>query len=108
MIVIGNHLANAVAEPDALCAGGGGGQEHLGRGAVGILLQKMVLHRPGIVDPEPVSELDLGQRVLHQPLLVIGSPGLRELQLVEHPEFHRSSPRLAMLVGGASREHTAP
>lgn len=38
-----------------------------GRGAVGILLQKMVLHRPRIVDPQAVRELDLSERVLHSP-----------------------------------------
>ena len=59
MIVVGDHLADAVAEPDALGARGGGGQEHLGGRAVGILLEEMVLHRPGVVDPQAVGEFDL-------------------------------------------------
>ena len=88
VVVVGDHLADAVAEPDALGARGGGGQEHLGGRAVRVLLEEVVLDRPGVVEPEPVGELDLGERVLHQLLLVVGSPGLGQLQLVEDAEFH--------------------
>ena len=74
MVVVGDHLADAVAEPDALGARGGGGEEHLGRRAVRVLLEEVVLDRPGVVEPEPVGELDLVQRVLHQLALVAGVP----------------------------------
>ena len=88
VVVVGDHLADAVAEPDALGAGGGGGQEHVGGRAVRVFLQEMVLDRPGVVEPQPVGQLDLGQRVLHQLVLVVGTPGLGQLQLVEDAEFH--------------------
>ncbi len=51
VVVVGDHLADAVAEPDALGAGGGGGQEHVGGRAVRVFLQEVVLHRPGVVEP---------------------------------------------------------
>ena len=88
MIVVGDHLADAVAEPDALGAGGRRGQEHLGGRAVRVFLEEVMLHRPGVVDAEPVGEFHLVERVLHQLALVVGPPGLGQLQLVEDPEFH--------------------
>ena len=89
VVVVGDHLADAVAEPDALGAGGRGGQEHVGGRAVRVFLEEVVLDRPRVVEPQPVGQLDLGQRVLHQLVLVVGTPGLGQLQLVEDAEFHR-------------------
>jgi len=47
-----------------------------------------VLHEPEVVDPQPVGQLDLFQRVGEQALLVAEGPGSRELVLVEDPESH--------------------
>ena len=88
MIVVGDHLADAVAEPDALGAGRRRGQEHLGGRAVRIFLEEVMLHRPGVVDAEAVGEFHLRKRVLHELPLVIGRPGLGQLQLVEDAKFH--------------------
>ena len=74
MIVVGDHLADAVAEPDALGARRRRRQEHLGGRAVRILLEEVVLHRPGVVDAQPVGEFHLVERVLHQLPLVVGRP----------------------------------
>ena len=76
MVVVGDHLADAVAEPDALGARGGGGQEHLGGRAVRVFLEEVVLDRPGVVDAQPVGELHLVERILHQLALVVGPQGL--------------------------------
>ena len=54
-----------------------------------VFLQEVVLDRPRVVETQAVSQLDLGQRVLHQLALVVGAPGFRQLQLVEDAEFHR-------------------
>ena len=106
MIVVGDHLADAVAEPDALGARGSCGEEHLGGRAVRVFLQEMVLDRPGVVDADAVGELDLVERVLHQLPLVVGTPGLGQLQLVKDSEFHsdvstRASPLQRPICLGA-------
>ncbi len=88
VVVVGDHLADAVAEPDALGARGGGGEEHLGGRAVRVLLEEVVLDGPGVVEAEAVGELDLRERVLHELALVVGAPRRGQLQLVEDAEFH--------------------
>ena len=50
MVVVGDHLADAVAETDALGLAGGGGEEHLRGRGMGIFLQKVMLHLPGVVE----------------------------------------------------------
>ena len=67
VVVVGDHLADAVAEADALGQRRRGGQEHLGRRAVRVLLEEVVLDLPGVVEAEPVGELDLLQRLVEQP-----------------------------------------
>src|SRR5262245_47570896 len=62
--------------------------EHVRGRAVGVFLKEVVLHRPGIVEPEAVSELDLGKRVLDQLALSVLFPRLWQLQLVEDAELH--------------------
>ena len=52
----------------------GGGEEHLGRRRVAVLLEEVVLDLPHVVDAEPVGELDLVERVLEQLVLVVGGP----------------------------------
>ena len=54
-----------------------------------VFLEEVMLDRPGVVDAQPVGELHLVERILHQLALVVGPPGLGQLQLVEDPEFHR-------------------
>ena len=88
VVVVGDHLADAVAEADALGARGGGGEEHFGRRGVRVFLEEVVLDLPGVVEAEPVGEHDLVQRVVEQRVLVALAPGLGQLQLVEDPEPH--------------------
>src|SRR5437588_3235942 len=51
-------------------------------------LEEVVLDFPDIVDAKPVGEFDLIERLLITPQLGILGPGLRQLMLVEKPEFH--------------------
>jgi len=44
---------------------------------VRILLEKVVLDLPGVVDAEPVGQLDLRERVLEETLLAAVVPGAR-------------------------------
>src|SRR4029453_5587491 len=88
MVVAGRHQRDAVAAPDLLRALAARGQEHLGGGGVRVLLEKVVLDLPGVVDAEPVGELDLVERLLEQPALAVASPGPRDLVLVEDAELH--------------------
>src|ERR1019366_1620101 len=73
-------------------------EENLGSRRVRILLEKMMLDFPGVVDAEPVCEFDLIERLLKQPDLVALVPRPRQLMLVENPEFHgRSTYCLSMI-----------
>ena len=91
MVVVRDHLADAVAEPDPLRAGRGSGEEDLGRRGVRVLVEEVVLDLPRVVEPEPVGEFHLIERVAQEFVLVVGSPGLRELMFVEDAELHPSS-----------------
>ena len=55
-----------------------------------ILLEKVMLDLPDVVDAEPVSELDLVERLLIETQFGLLAPRLRQLMLVEQSEFHRS------------------
>ena len=90
--VVGGQLHDAVPEADVLRALAGGGQEHLGRRGVAVLLEEVVLHLPRVVVAELVGRLDLGERVVEQLVLVVGCPGLGQLQLVEDAELHWRTP----------------
>jgi hypothetical protein len=48
----------------------------------------MMFDFPDVVDPEPVGELDLLERLLIKPQLGILVPRLRQLMLVKQSEFH--------------------
>src|SRR5262249_23308901 len=58
------------------------------RRGVRVLLEKVVLHLPGVVDAEPVGELDLVKRLLVDAQLVAIGPGPRDLVLVENAKLH--------------------
>jgi len=64
-----------VPEADLAGALGRGGQEDLGGRGVRVLLEEVVLDLPGVVDAEPIGQLDLRERVLEQTLLATGLPG---------------------------------
>ena len=66
MVEVRRELHDAVAQPDALGALAGGGQEHLGRARVRVLLEEVVLDLPHVVDADAVGELDLLERVVQQ------------------------------------------
>jgi len=63
-----------VAESDAAGPLAGGGQEHLGRRRVGVLLEEVVLHGPDAVEAEGVGQLDLIEGVLEQDAFVVWTP----------------------------------
>lgn len=69
MVVVGDHLADAVAEADTPGAARRGGQEDLRRRAVRILFQEMMLDRPGVIDAEFIGERDLVEGLLEQAML---------------------------------------
>jgi hypothetical protein len=92
MIVIRGHQCDAVAEADAFGALRAGGEEHLRRRGVRVFLKEMMLDLPDVVDPEPIGELDLDERLLIKTQLGFLAPGLRQLVLVKKSEFHRQPP----------------
>ena len=75
--MIGGKLDDAVAETDAARALAGRPEEDFRRGGVRVLLQEVVLDLPRVVVAQPVGQLDLGQRVLQEPMLAVEGPGSR-------------------------------
>ena len=53
-----------------------------------VLLEEVVLDRPGEVETNAVGDLDLLERIGDQLLLGVGAPRSRQLVLVEDPEAH--------------------
>ncbi len=107
MVVAGSGLDDAVPEPDPRRALAGGGEEHLGRARVRVLLEEVVLDLPDVVDPESVGELDLLERVGDQLELAPLAPGPGQLMLVEDAELHVSLRWLRASGGSLRREYSA-
>jgi hypothetical protein len=89
MIVVWRHQGNAVAEADPFGPLRAGSEKHPGRRGMRILLEKMMLDFPDVVDAQPIGQFDLVERLLVKPQLGLFAPGLRQLMLVEQSEFHR-------------------
>src|SRR6185437_10149693 len=89
MVVAGRHQHDAVAEPDLLGALRARGEEHFGRGGMGIFLEEVMLDLPRIVDADAVGEFDLLQCLAIDAMLGIRVPGTRQLMFVENAELHR-------------------
>ncbi len=83
------QLHDAVPEADVLRPLRGRRQEHLRRARVRVLLEEVVLDLPDVVEPEPVGQLDLVERVVQQLLERAVGPRPRHLELVEQSEAHR-------------------
>ena len=90
-------LNDPVSEADAARALAGGGQEDLRGARVRVLLQEVVLDLPDVVDPQPVGQLHLLERVGQQLGFVGLAFGAGELVLVEEAE-----PHLALTARGYS------
>jgi len=88
VIVVWDHLPDAMAQADGLCARGGCGQENFRRRGMRILLEKVVFHLPRVVVSQPIGDLHLLQRLMKEIALVALVPGPRQLQLVENSEAH--------------------
>src|SRR5439155_5025873 len=91
MVEAHRQLHDAVPEADVPGALRRGGEEHLGRAGVRVLLEEVVLDLPRVVEAEPVRELHLVEGVLQQPVLVVLTPRARQLVLVEDAELHSAS-----------------
>ena len=73
------------------------GEKDLGRGGVGVLLQKMMLNLPGIVDAESVGQLDLIEGLLKQTVFAVLSPRAGQLVFVEKFRIASRFPRLWLM-----------
>jgi hypothetical protein len=81
---------DAVADLDALSQHRTGGQEQLGRRAVGIFLEEMVLDRPDMLEAQFVGELHLLEAVVVDGALGLARPRTRHRNLIEQAELHVS------------------
>src|SRR5207249_7121395 len=86
------HQPHAVADPQVLGLGRDGAIEDLGVRAVRVLLEEVVLHRPEAVEPDPVAEHRLLERVLVGPVLASVRPRPGDRDLVEQREPHAHAP----------------
>lgn len=86
--MVGRQLDDAVTQPDPRGALAGCAEKDLGRRAVGVLLQEVMLDFPRVVVAQLVGQLDLVEAVTEQPILVIVGPRPRQLVFVEDPESH--------------------
>ena len=88
------HLGHAhhgtVAHSDALRLRRDGREEHLGRGAVRVLLEEVMLHRPDVVEPQLVGHPALFERIVVCQPFVGPAERPRHRQLVEDPELHHA------------------
>ena len=88
MVVLRDHLADAVTQANALRALRRGREKHLWRGRVGVFLEEVVLDLPRVVDAQPVRDLYLLQRVLKQLQFDAVRPWPRQLMLVKNSKLH--------------------
>ncbi len=88
MVVARDHLPDAVPDPNRLRPRRRRREKHLGRRAMRVLFEKVVLDAPRVVEAQSIGERDLLQRLVHHALLRPLVPRLRHLQLVKHPESH--------------------
>ena len=77
MVVLGDDLADTLAEADVLGPRGAGCQEHLRCRGMRVLLEEMVLYLPGEVDTQPISNLHLLEGFVEEALLgaIVPGPG---------------------------------
>ena len=88
-VVVGlGQKPHAVADPQVLGERRDVAVEHLGVGAVGVLLQEVVLHRPKRVEAHLVAQNGLFDGVLVGVVLTLTSPGPGHRNLVEHRKLH--------------------
>jgi hypothetical protein len=88
MVVGPRHESDAVAQPHALGAARDGAVEHLGVGAVRVLLEEVVLHRPEGMESRPLRRDRLLEGVLVRLVLAVRAPGTGHRDLVEQGEPH--------------------
>jgi hypothetical protein len=55
---------------------------------VRVLLEKVVLDFPDVIDAKAVGQLDLLESILQQSMLIVLRPGAGQLELVEDTEPH--------------------
>ena len=87
-LVLRHARDDTVADADALGLHRAGGEEEVGRGAVRVLLEEVVLDRPDVVEAQFVGEAHLLQRVLVGLSFRVARPGAGDRELHEQAEFH--------------------
>ena len=88
VVHLGHAHHGAVADADALGLHRDRGEHQLGRGAVRVLLQEVVLDGPHPVEAELVGESGLREGVIEDTLLDAVGEGPRHRHLEEDPELH--------------------
>src|SRR5262249_48615644 len=79
---------HAMPNPDVLGALAYACKEYLGRGAIGKLVEKVMLDGPDRIETKPVSQFDLLHRLPVDAILVVRAMGLYRLNFVDEPGLH--------------------
>ena len=77
MIVVGDHLPDAVTEADGFGESRGGSEENFGRRGMRIFFEEVVFDLPRVIEAEAVGQLDLMERLVKEVAFVALVPGPR-------------------------------
>ena len=109
MVELGHADHDAVADLDVLGQHGAGGEEQLGRRAVRIFLEEVVLDGPHMIEAQLVGQLHLLEAVVVDGPLFLRRPRTRNGNLVEQAELHPAvslcPSRNARLARGPAQQH---
>ena len=89
MVIVGRQQRDSRPQAHPLGALAGRGQKTLARRGVRVFLQEMMLDLPQVVDPDPVGEFDLLQRLLNE--FMFASPAATGAEAAEFPVVRISS-----------------
>ena len=103
MVELGHADDDAVADADLLGLHGGGGEEELGRGAVGVFLEEVVLDGPDGVEADFVGDADLFEAAVVDLVLDVVLPGAGDGDFVEDAEAHAVTPTAGNAHGRSGR-----
>ena len=76
VIIFRDHLTDSLSNADIFGLGGCEGQKNFRGRGVGIFLQKMMLHLPGVIKAQPVGQHHLLQRFVKQFMFIARVPRL--------------------------------
>ena len=88
IVEVEGQQPHAVSDPDILGALTDRAVEDLGRGAVRVFLEEVMLDFPDVVDADAIGEFNLGEGLPVDIVFAERVPRARRLHLVQHAKLH--------------------